>query len=47
MAQYASGGRMKPTVFFPGMGSPTEHEIRRAEFDDMLQVRSVKKERLQ
>lgn len=47
MEQCASNGRMKPPVFFPGMGSPTENEIRRVEFDDMLHVRSDKKERLQ
>ena len=46
MAQYTAGGRMKPPIFFPGMGSPTENEIRRAEFDDMIHVRSDKKEQM-
>ncbi len=44
MIKGTDSGRTKPPVFFPGMGSPMENEIRRVEFDaQSVQIRAQKK----
>ncbi len=34
MDKSRNNARMKPQVYFPGMGSPKENEIRRVEFEE-------------